>query len=374
MRGHIRQRAKGSWSLVVDVGRDPSTGKRRQVWKTFRGTKKQAEAELARVVSAIETGTDLEPQSVTVEAFLNRWLKATKSRVAARSYDRYSEIVRLHILPGLGRVQLGKLRPLHLEDLYQRLEAKGLSRQTILHVHRVLFTALKQGVRWQLVTRNVAEAVTPPRPERRQVAPFTSEHAAAVLAAVAESDLAPAVTLGLGTGMRRGEVLGLRWSDVDLVEGEARVTQTLQATAAGVCFVPPKTHRSARTIALPPFVLEALRQQRSRQGSRRLAAGMAWQDLDLIMDRGDGAPLPPWALSQRFRSLMKKPGIDLSFHGLRHAHASLMLEAGIHLKVVSERLGHSNIGITADLYTHVAKALDKDAATALEELLNKPGS
>lgn len=370
MRGHIRKRAKDSWSLVVDIGRDPSSGKRRQTWKTFHGTKKQAEAELARLVSAIETGTDLEPQSVTVATFLDRWLEATKSRVAPRTYDRYSEIVRLHILPSLGRVQLGKLRPLQLEDLYQRLEANGLSRQTILHVHRVLFTALKQGVRWQLVTRNVAEAVSPPRPVRRHVAPFTSQHAAAVLAAVAETDLAPAVALALGTGMRRGEVLGLRWSDVDLTGGEARITQTLQATADGVCFVPPKTHRSARTIALPPFVLDALKQQRSRQGTRRLAAGEAWQDLGLVVDRGDGAPLPPWALSQRFRSLMKRSDIDLSFHGLRHAHASLMLEAGIHLKIVSERLGHSSIGITADLYTHMAKALDQDAAVKLGNLLD----
>ena len=374
MRGHIRKRAKDSWSLVVDAGRDPSTGKRRQIWKTFRGTKKQAEAELARLVNAIETGTDLEPRSVTVATFLDRWLQATKSRVAPRTYERYSEIVRLHVLPSLGRVQLGKLRPLQLEDLYQGLEASGLSRQTILHVHRVLFTALKQAVRWQLLTRNVAEAVTPPRPVRRQVPPFSSEQADVVLSAVAETDLAPAVALALGTGMRRGEVLGLRWSDIDLVGGEARITQTLQATADGVCFVPPKTHRSARTIALPPFVLDALKQQRSRQGIRRLAAGAAWQELGLVVDRGDGAPLAPWALSQRFRYAMRKSGIDLSFHGLRHAHASLMLEAGIHLKVVSERLGHSSIGITADLYTHMTKALDQDAAAKLGALLDRKQS
>lgn len=168
--------------------------------------------------------------------------------------------------------------------------------------------------------------------------------------------------------------MGLRWSDVDLTIGEARITQTLQATADGVCFVPPKTYRSARTIALPPFVLDALKQQRGRQGTRRLAAGAAWQDLDLVVDRGDGAPLPPWALSQRFRSLMNRSGIDLSFHGLRHAHASLMLEAGIHLKVVSERLGHSSISITADLYTHMAKALDQDAAAKLGNLLDKKKS
>lgn len=374
MRGHLRKRAKDSWSLVVDAGRDPATGKRQQVWRTFHGNKKQAEAELARLISAIETGTDIEPGQVTLETFLRRWLKSVESRVALRTYERYSDIVRLHIVPTLGNTKLGKLRPLHIEDLYDRLAAHGLSAQTIVHVHRVLFTALRQGVRWQLVTRNVAESVTPPRPERRNVAAVTSEDAAKVLTAVEGSDLEAAVMLALGCGLRRGEVLGLRWSDIDFDTSEARITQTLQASSTGLRFVPPKTHRSIRTITLPSFVVAALKQHRRRQGARKLVAGDAWQDHDLVVERGDGAPLPPSSLSQRFRALMTRTGIDLNFHGLRHAHASLMLAAGVHLKVVSERLGHSTIGITADLYTHVAKALDQDAANALETLLNKPGS
>ena len=369
MRGHIRKRSRDSWTLVVDAGRDPATGKRKQVWRTVRGTKKVAEAELARLVHSVETGTDLEPQSTSVEMLLDRWLKATKARVSPRTYDRYAEVVRLHISPTIGRVQLGKLRPLQLEDLYKKLEDGGLSRQTVLHVHRVLFTALRQAVRWQLVSRNVAEAVSSPRPLPPKKDAFSSEHAARVVAAVAGSDLVPAVTLALGTGMRRGEVLGLRWSDVDLEAAEVRVTQTLQATNDGLRFVPPKTHRSSRTIALPSFVIDALKQQRRQQGVRKLAAGSAWQELGLVIDRGDGGPLPPWSLSQRFRALMTKAGIDLNFHGLRHAHASLMLASGANLKVVSDRLGHSTISITADLYTHLAKAVDQQAAQDLDAML-----
>jgi integrase len=369
VRGHIRKRARDSWSLVVDAGRDPDTGKRKQIWKTFHGNKKQAEAELARLVSAVETGTDLEPLRLSTAAFLERWLKAAKSRVGPRTHDRYSEVVRLHIVPNLGRIQLARLRPLQLESLYERLEASGLSRQTVLHVHRVLFTALRQAVRWQLVSRNVAEAVTPPRPTPPQIASFDVTDAAAVLQAVRGSDLAAATALALGTGMRRGEVLGLRWGDVDLDIGEVRVNQTLQATNEGLRFVPPKTQRSTRAIALPLFALDALREQRRVQGIRKLAAGTAWQALDLVFDRGDGGPLPPWSLSQRFRSAMSRAGIDLNFHGLRHAHASLMLTAGVQLKVVSDRLGHSTIGITADLYTHLTRAVDQQAATQLDDML-----
>lgn len=372
MRGHIRKRSKETWSLVVDIGRDPSTGKRRQKWQTFRGTKKQAEAELARLISAIETGTDIEPSSVTVDTYLTKWLESVRSSVAPRTHEKYADLVRLHVAPTLGNVKLGKLKPLHVQELYRRLDERGLSAQSILHVHRMLFTALRQAVRWQLVSRNVAEAVTPPRPGKKQIPPVTAAMAGSVLTAVAESDLEAPTALAIGCGLRRGEVLGLRWSDIDLSTAELRISQTLQATASGPRFVPPKSHRSSRTLTMPPFVVSVLKQQRRHQSARRLVAGDAWVDHDLVIDRGNGEPLAPWALSQRFRAAMTGAGIDLNFHGLRHAHASLMLAAGVHLKVVSERLGHSSIGITADLYTHMAKALDREAASALDQLLDLP--
>jgi integrase len=166
-----------------------------------------------------------------------------------------------------------------------------------------------------------------------------------------------------------GEVLGLRWSDVNLEKGTARISQSLQETHEGVIFVPPKTHRSRRSVSLPDFVVSTLRQHRKEQSERRLIAGAAWKDLDLVIDRGDGQPLRTSSLSGRFASAMKRAGIDLTLHGLRHGHASLMLAAGVNLKVVSERLGHSTIGITADLYTHVADQLHETAAASLDAYL-----
>lgn len=168
--------------------------------------------------------------------------------------------------------------------------------------------------------------------------------------------------------MRLGEV-GLRWSDVDLEKKTARISQTLQETHEGVIFVPPKTHRSKRAISLPDFVVTALRQYKKAQSERRLYVGRAWQDFDLVIERGDGQPLRTSSLSGRFAAAMKKAGIDLTFHGLRRGHASLMLAAGVNLKVVSERLGHSAIGITGDLYTHVADQLHEAAAASLDSYL-----
>lgn len=175
--------------------------------------------------------------------------------------------------------------------------------------------------------------------------------------------------LGVGTGMRLGEVLGLRWADIDLEKRFARISQTVQETRDEVVFVPPKTHRSRRSVALPSFVIDALRKHKKEQSERRLNVGSAWHDLDLVIERGDGQPIRTSSLSGRFVTAMKRAGIDLTFHGLRHGHASLMLAAGVNLKVVSERLGHSTIGITADLYTHVADQLHEAAAASLDAYL-----
>ncbi|MBA2439364.1 MAG: site-specific integrase [Thermoleophilaceae bacterium] len=353
----------------MEAGRDPGTGKRLRRTETFRGTKRKAEARLTALLAAVESGTDLDPARLTLGEYLEKWLEASEKRVRTRTHERYSELARLHVAPTLGRVPLGKLRPLHLEGLYSALLAKGLSARTVLHVHRVLFSALRQAVLWQLVPRNVAEAVVPPRPARHEVAALEAQEAGAILAAVAGSDLEQPVALALGAGLRRGEVLGLRWRDLDLDAGRARVVQTLQETRGGLRFVAPKTHRSRRSVSLPAFVVDALRGHRKAQNERRLLLGTAWQPTDLVIDRGDGGPMRPDTLSHRFRKVTRRAGLDVNFHGLRHGHASLMLAAGVHLKVVSDRLGHSAIGITADLYSHVGPLLEEQAAATLDGLI-----
>jgi integrase len=368
VRGNIRKRAKGTWTLTVDLGLDPIAGKRRQTFRTVKGSKKEAEAVLAEMVHAIETGLDFDSSHITVRDYLERWLEVTRKRVKGRTFIRYSEILRLHVIPIVGSLELAKLKPLHLERVYAAAEDRGLSKQSVLHIHRVIYSALRQAVRWQLVGRNVAEAVVPPRPERRHVTAMEPADVRILLTAVAGTHLEMPTILGVGTGMRLGEVLGLRWRDVDMTKAELRVNQTLQIT---MVFDTPKTHRSLRTVTLPGFVIAALRRHRKEQNERRLLLGNAWAELDLVIEDGAGGPMRPGLVSRQFRAITGKAGMDLTFHGLRHGHASLMLAAGEHLKVVSERLGHSTIGITGDLYTHVAPSVRREAADRLDSLLSE---
>jgi integrase len=362
MRGNIRRRANGSWTIQVYAGKDPETGRKGYVSRTVRGSKKDAEAALANLIRAQETGLDLSAARLTVSAFLDRWLEVSKERVKPRTLFRYAELIRLHVKPSLGATQLTKLRPLHIEELYGLLRKRGLSGTTVLQVHRVLHAAFNQAVNWLLLDRNPADAVKAPRKTSQEAASLTAEQIPSLLQAVDGSQLELPVLIAVGTGMRLGEVLGLRWQDVDLEDATARVRQTLQITMQ---FDTPKSHRSTRSLTLPGFLVHDLRSHRKTQNERRLLLGESWRDLDLVCERGDGLPLRPDTISKQFRTATKAAGLNITFHGLRHTHASLMLSAGADLKVTSARLGHSSISITADLYTHVASEQDRKATDAL---------
>ncbi len=365
MRGHIKKRAKGSWTVYLYAGFDPETGRKKYRTQTVRGTKKQAEAVLAQLIHAIETGTDFDSARLSVADFLDRWLEVKRKKVKPRTFTRYEELVRLHVTPVVGKLPLAKLKPLHIERVYVTAVENGLSQTTVCRIHRVMFMALKQAVRWQLVPRNAAEAVVPPRPDKQEVQALEVRDALRLIESLGDEDLRLMAVIGLGTGLRLGECLGLRWRDIDLDAGLFRVVQQLQTTGA---FDPPKSHRSSRTVSLPAFVVDALRIYRKAQSERRLLCGPGWVDLDLVFERGDGSSVRSDTASKRFKRAAREAGFDITFHGLRHGHASLMLASGVDLKVASQRLGHSSISITADLYTHVASKLDKQAADSLNTL------
>jgi integrase len=369
MRGHIKKRAKDSYSVVVYLGRDPESGKRRYLWRSVKGTKRDAELLLTKLLASADTGTDLLPSKLTVEQFSQEWLRNLKDKVKPRTYHRYSELLRLHVVPHIGAVELKKLKPLHIERLLIKCREKGLSERTLLHIFRVLHTSLVQAVKWQLVERNVAQAVQPPKPEKNEMDAVTPDDIERIIAAAQGSEIEVPVTIAIGTGMRLGEILGLRWSDIDFETQSLRVRQTVNADRT---FGTPKSYRSRRSIPLPKFLLKPLKTQRARQSELRLVAGSAWQDHDLVVTRADGSPMDPRRVSRLFTALAKRQGFDFTFHGLRHAYASLMLASGVDLKVTSQLLGHSTIGITADLYTHVAERLHKDAANKLDSLLRGP--
>lgn len=366
MRGHIRKRSKDSWTIVVERGRDPVSGKRRQLWKTVKGTKKQAEAELARLISSVESGSDVHSTKQSVAEFMERWLKSCERHLKPRTLQRYRELMIHHTLPVIGRLELRKLRPLHIEKLLLHIREQGLSERTALHVYRVLFTALEQAIKWQIVDRNAAASVIPPKPPKKSIEPPNPADIARLLEEVRDTEIEVPTVIAVGTGMRLGEALGLRWKDVDLEGGSARVLQTIQVDRS---FGTPKTHRSTRPIGLPQFVVDVLKAHRRRQNELRLVAGDAWQDLDLISCRPDGTPLDPRRVSRLFSATAKRLSLGYTFHGLRHAYASLMLQSGVDLKVISSLLGHSSIGITADLYLHVAERANQEAASKLDALL-----
>ncbi len=371
MPGHIRKRGMESWTVVIDLGRDPQTGKRRRLWRSVKGTKRDAEALLIQLLNQRDTGIDAPSGKITVAEFLKRWLRDYASHLAPKTHRRYEEVVRLHLVPALGALPLTRLRPLHIQECYRRVLDMGRSARTALHTHRVLREALQHALRWQLIARNPADAVEPPRPKRYEIPALPPDMIRQLLAAADDTRYGTLVHTAVMTGLRQGELLGLRWRDVDLETGTLSVRQTCQwLPREGFVFRQPKTHRSTRPVALSPRTVQRLRQHRSQQLEERLSLGPAYEDNDLVFATPLGTPLHPNTLRVGWLRILKAANIGhLRFHDLRHAHATLMLQQGVHPKIVSERLGHSGIAITMDTYSHVLPGLQAEAAAQLDDLL-----
>lgn len=379
MKGHIRKRSKGSWTLWIDLGRDPETGKRKQQTMTVPGTKKDAERELRATLTRLEEGAYVKPAKLTVGEYLNQWLESyVATNTAPRTMEGYQLIVQRHLIPNLGAIPLTQLQPSHLQIYYAKALTGGradgnggLSARTVLHIHRVLSEALTHAVKWQILIRNVALAVDPPRPKRFEMTTLDEDQVMALLQA-AGSQYHKLFTVAVYTGMRRSELLGLRWKDVDVDLAQLSVTKTLHRTAdGGFVFTEPKSAKGRRTIALSPSICILLRKLREYQIAEKLLLGLKFKDDDLVFSKPDGAPYDPSGVTHTFKRIVKRLGLpDARLHDLRHTHASLMLKQGIHPKIVSERLGHSNIGITLDTYSHVMPGLQEAAALRFEEGLH----
>ena len=372
MSGHITKRGKSSWAVVIDLGRDPVTGARKQLWRSVKGTKRDAEALLVQFLHQRENGIDAPPGRLTVAEYLQRWLSVyAQPNTAPKTFRRYEQIVRVHLLPVIGGTPLTKLRPLQIQGVYTQVLEKGVSARTALHCHRVLREALQHALKWQLIARNPADSVQPPRPQRYEIAAMGPDEVKRLLAAADETRYGDLIHLAALSGLRQGELMGLRWQDVDLEAGILHIRQTCQwLPRQGFIFRQPKTYRSARPVALSPASAQRLRQHRLRQLEERLAAGPAYQDGGLVFANALGAPLHPTNLRRTWLRIADRAGLPrLRFHDLRHAHASLLLQQGVHPKIVSERLGHSTVGITLDTYSHVLPGLQAQAANGLDALL-----
>jgi integrase len=278
--------------------------------------------------------------------------------------------VRGHVAPRIGRVPLAKLRPVHIQKVVDEMLAEGLAPRTVLQAYRVLSAALNQAVRWQLLATNAARAASPPRPERPVPSIPDAETLALILAASGRDWFRVALVLATTTGLRRGEVLALPWRDVDLEARRLRVNAALQEVGGELRRVEPKTDRARRTVALPEATIAVLRAHRLERNRRRLLVGEAWQDLGLVLDRGDGGAIHPNVFSRRFQRLVRRLELPaMRLHDLRHAYATTLLLAGVHPKIVSEALGHTSTSFTMDTYQHLLPSLGSQAAEAVDRLL-----
>jgi integrase len=375
MKGHLRERSPGHWAIVLDV-RDPETGKRRRKWHSFKGTKREAQIECARLVSEISGGTYIEPAKTTVGQFLDRWLEHMKSQVAPRTHERYSEIARKSIAPLLGNLLLPKLQPARISAAYAKALADGrrdgkggLSPRTVGHMHRILRQALQQAIRWQILARNPADAVRPPKVERSKMRALDPSETAALLDAVHSTRLFMPVLLAITTGMRRGEITALRWRAVDLANAQLAVVASAEQTALGVREKETKSGR-ARTVSLTGLALEELGRQKARQAEELLRLGIRQTDDMHVVAQIDGQPLMPQSLTHEFSRFIASNTLPrIRFHDLRHTHATQLLASGVHPKIAQERLGHANIGTTLDLYSHVMPGMQTDAASRVDVAL-----
>jgi integrase len=375
MDGHIRKRGN-RWYVILELPKG-SDGKRRQKWVSAGDRKEDARRLRSKLVTEIHEGRYLEPTDTTLADYLDKWMSTCETTLGSRkTAERYRDICEKNIAPKLGHIPLSKLTPLDIQGFYAwelssgRKNGKGgLSAQTVLHHHRVLKRALSQAVKWRLVVSNPADGVDAPRPEQREMNALDGKGIEDLLRALEGDRLYFPTQLAFTTGLRRSEILGLKWTDIDLSKADLSVRRSLEQTRGGLRFKEPKTKKSARTVALAPVTVKALGAHRAEQARVKLLAGEAYEDNGLVFPDPLGAAWKPDSFSSSFAAKMRKLGFTITFHDTRHSHATVLLAEGVHPKIVSERLGHSTIGMTLDRYSHVLPNMQEAAAQATEAAL-----
>lgn len=367
--GSIFQRENGMWVTQVNLGRD-ADGKRQR--RTLYGkTRKEVAAKLQAMQTELQqTGTVTQVSRSTLAEYLATWLTAAASSIRPATHASYAQYIRNHILPTLGQIEISKLQPAQLQQLYGELLTAGKSRRTVQYVHAILRRSLNQALKWGMILRSPAAAVTAPRPARRDMQVLSADQVAHFVQAIKSDPHHAFYYLALATGARRGELIALRWSDVDLTKGTVIINRTAQHVGQEIIWAEPKTARGRRLIPIPGQAVVVLRAHRVEQLAERLKVGEYFKDQGLVFCRPSGDPLPPGHLTQHFARVLKNADLPhIRLHDLRHTHATMLLGAGVHPKIVSERLGHSSITMTLDTYSHVLPSMQEEVARKLDRLL-----
>ena len=334
------------------------------------------------MLHALDTGSYVEPSNLLVRDYMQQWLDTMRGQVSPKSHERYEEIVNGFIAPALGSHKLTRLMPGHIQAAYSdwekggRRDGKGggLSARTRLHIHRILNSALKAAVKIQILARNPAEAVNAPKPTRKDISALDAAQSVQLLTAIRQTRMYVPVLLALATGMRRGEIMALRWKHVDFDKKAVRVVESLEQTRKGLRFKPPKNDK-VRVVSLPAYAVEELQRHKADQTEAFLKLGIALDGNTLVYSHYDGSPILPNSLTHQFRRFVRnmKNFPAICFHDLRHTHATELLRSGIHPKVAQERLGHSSISVTFDIYSHVTETMQADAAAKIDAVLRGVG-
>lgn len=415
--GSIVQRPDGRWVARVDLGWVDGKRRRKAV---YGRTRREVADKLPKVLRAVQQGAALPDERQTVEQFLARWLEQKRGQLRPRAWQTYEQAVRLHLAPGIGRIALARLAPAQLEAWFRTHQEKGTSARNIRYARTVLRAALNQARKWRMVSDNVAALVDPPRYQAKEIQPLTPEQARALLDAAKGHRLGALVSVATALGLRLGEALGVRWVDVDFDAGTLSVRQALERSGGDAAarrpliierrtlltrltaapkrsaerreirrqletlrarwrdvrttlrITEPKSARSRRTIRMPGVVVAALKAHRTRQRENRLAAGGAWEETGLVFTSPIGTALDPRNMTRAFKALLAKAELPaIRFHDLRHTAATLLLVQGVDPRTIMETLGHSQISLTLNTYSHVLPALQVDAAAKMDAILTR---
>lgn len=365
--GSIYQRKDGRWVASITL----ENRKRKYL---YGDTRREVQEKLKLALREQQQGKLATGPQQAVKQFLEQWLiQVHKPTIREGSYVTYSSVLNKHVYPAIGHIQLQKLTPQQVQVFYTSMINEGLSAKTVHLIHAVLHKALDHAIKWGIITHNVCNSVSLPRKARYEIQPLTSEQCQILLLVAQGHRFEGLLTLAIATGMRRGELLALRWQDVDLELRTLQVRRTVDwLPKLGFVETEPKTTKGIRQIVLPQFVVKALQKQRKYQGDLLAQSGDKWQHHDLVFSNRDGGYIEPKLLWKRFKALLVEAELpDIRFHDLRHSAATLLLTMGIHPKIVQELLGHSQISMTLDTYSHVLPSMQLDAMSKLDDIFKE---
>ena len=374
MAGQIIKRGERTWLVRIFTGRD-AKGKRLYLNKTIHGSKRDAQTYLTAKMREKDTGTLIEPSSMSVNDYLDKWIETAKTQVRARTVQGYQDMLGAYARPALGNKRLSDVKPLDIQALYSSLTERGLSANTVRHVHVILKVALKQAAGWRLIPFSPAADVKPPKAAMRsKIQVLSQAEAVRFLACAAEDRYHSLFHLALAKGLRPEEYLGLLWDNVDLDSGILHVRTTLVTKrGGGWYFGEPKSESSRRTLKLPAATVRALAEHRRKQAEERLRLGSHYENNGLVFATPSGSPVDIANLRTRhFKAIIKRAELSEGFtlYSLRHSFVTLSLLAGVEAKTVSEEAGHSSVSFTLDVYAHVLPQMKHSAAEKLEKLLS----